>query len=313
MNELTERTEVVQGLYSHHKTVDNNAAKPIVPCSDMHGTVVEIGSEVKQWAVGDKVLSIFAQTHLHGQLKESDLASGLGLPLDGVFSQYVALEARALVAPPKHLSSAQACTLTVAGVTAYTALFGLQKLEAGQTVLIQGTGGVSMQAVLLALVSGARVILTSSSDDKLAKAKKLGVQHGINYRTTPDWHDEVMKITNGLGVEHIIENGSRDTLMKSFNCVAFGGQISLIGYLSGKEPSKDGEQGLTVLAIKRNVTLKGLLNGSRDNFLELVELYDKHKIVPDVDRVFAWNEVQMAMKYMWNGSHFGKVVIKVQD
>ena len=301
--------EVIQGLYTHHRSV--SSTKSLVPCSDMHGKIVGLGSDVKNWKIGDKVLSIGKQSHLHGQLLESDMATGLGLPLDGVLSQYIVLNAESLVAPPKHLGSPERSTLTVAGVTAYTSLFGLQKLLPGQTVLVQGTGGVSMQALLLAKAIGAKVILTSSSDDKLARGRALGADHLINYKKMPNWQDEVMDITAGLGADHIIENGGKDTLSKSLSCVAFGGQISLIGYLSGKEPPAKGEHGITVMAIKRNCTLKGLLNGSRDMFVELVEMCEEHAIVPVVDRVFAWDEFRKALEYMWNGSHFGKVVIEV--
>lgn len=154
-------------------------------------------------------------------------------------------------------------------------------------------------------------IITSSSDQKLEKAKKLGADCTINYRTTPDWQDEVMKFTHGEGADVILETGGAQTLRKSFDCVAFGGVIACIGYLSGKEDAPGDRTNVNLLALRRNVTLKGILNGPRDRFEEMCEFYERHRIHPPVDRVFGFEQAKEAFKYLFSGSHFGKVVIRV--
>jgi len=155
------------------------------------------------------------------------------------------------------------------------------------------------------------VIITSSSDAKLTLAKKLGADHTINYRTSPNWDDEVLKLTNGEGVDIIFENGGASTLRKSFNCIAFGGLINCIGYLSGKEDAEGDRTNTNVLALKRNVTLKGLLNGPRERLEEMVAFYEEKKIVPVVDKVFEFGEAKEALQYLYAGGHFGKVVVKI--
>ena len=155
------------------------------------------------------------------------------------------------------------------------------------------------------------MIITSSSDAKLEKAKKLGADHIINYRTNPDWEKEVMKITHDNGVDIIFENGGAATLRKSFDCIAFGGLINCIGYLSGKEDPVGDRTNTNVLALRRNVTLKGLLNGPKDRLEEMIAFYEQKNIKPVVDRVFAFDESKEALKYLFAGGHFGKIVIKV--
>jgi len=155
------------------------------------------------------------------------------------------------------------------------------------------------------------VIITSSSDSKLEQAKKLGADHTINYRTTPNWDEKVLAMTANQGVDIIFENGGAATLRKSFECIAFGGLINCIGYLSGKEDDASDRTNTNVLALKRNVTLKGLLNGPKDRFEEMLAFYEKHEIKPVVDKVFMFDETKEALKYLYTGGHFGKVVIKV--
>lgn len=153
--------------------------------------------------------------------------------------------------------------------------------------------------------------MTSSSDEKLERAKKMGADYTINYKTTPDWHEQVLEMTDGQGADIIFETGGAQTLRQSFECVAFGGNISCIGYLSGKEDSADNRMNTNVLALKRNVTLKGILNGPKDRFEEMLALYGEKKIRPVVDKVFEFDEAKEAIQYLFKGSHFGKVVIKV--
>jgi NADPH:quinone reductase-like Zn-dependent oxidoreductase len=155
------------------------------------------------------------------------------------------------------------------------------------------------------------VIITSSSDAKLEQARKLGADKTINYRTNPDWDEEVLKMTNDEGADIIFENGGASTLRKSFDCVAFGGLINSIGYLGGKQDAPGERTNTNVLALKRNVTLKGLLNGPRDRLEEMLAFYEEHKIHPVIDRVFPFAESKEALKYLFQGGHFGKVIIKV--
>ena len=180
-----------------------------------------------------------------------------------------------------------------------------------ESVLLQGTGGVSIAGLQIAHAAGMKTIITSSSDEKLERAKALGADHGINYRTTPNWHEEVLRLTDGEGVDVIFENGGAQTLRKSFDCIAFGGLINCIGYLSGKEDAESDRLNTNVLALRRNVTLKGILNGPRDRFVELVSFYEKNRIRPVVDRVFKFEQAKEALEYLYSGGHFGKAVIRV--
>ncbi|KAL2067773.1 hypothetical protein VTL71DRAFT_15869 [Oculimacula yallundae] len=305
-------TEVVMGLYNHHKAIGNSPK--IVPCSDMCGTIVTSNSS--KWKDGDKVLSIFNQTHIKGQIKAIDMASGLGLPLQGVLSQYRVFSEEGLVRKPEYLSDEEAATLPIAAMTAWMAINGMRGLGnpggKGEKVLIQGTGGVAVSGLQIAKASGCEVIITSSSDSKLEMAKKLGADKTINYKSNSDWDQEVLKMTNDDGVDIIFENGGAQTLRKSFECIAFGGLINSIGYVSGKEDAAGDRTNLNVLALKRNVTLKGILNGPRERFQEMVGFYEEKKIRPVVDKVFGFEEAKEAFAYLFAGGHFGKVVIKVE-
>nr|OQO27775.1 hypothetical protein B0A51_05833 [Rachicladosporium sp. CCFEE 5018] len=307
-------TEVCMGLYGHHKGMAK--ADKIVPCSDICGTVVSKNSSFK---AGTRVMAIFNQSHLTGQIKAKDMASGLGLPLPGVLTEYRAFPASALVAAPAHLSNEEAACLPIAAMTAWMAINWNEPLgkpaqgEGEKFVLLQGTGGVAISGLLIAHASGFKTIITSSSDGKLEKAKQLGADYTINYRTNPDWQDEVLRITEGEGADIIFENGAAKTLRKSFQCVAFGGMISCIGYLSGKEDDVGDRTSTNVLALMRNVTLKGLLNGPKDRFEEMNEFFAKRELRPVVDRTFEFDEAKEALQYLYSGSHFGKVVVKVAE
>lgn len=267
------------GLYSHHKSVGQ--ASQLVPGSDMCGTIVDAGSS--SWEKGQRVMSIFNQAHLTGQIKEKDMASGLGLPLDGVLSEFRCFSAQSLVAAPDYMTDEEACCLPIASVTAWMSINGMRPIGqpitgAETTVLLQGTGGVSVAGLQIAHAAGLKTIVTSSSDAKLQKAKGLGADYTINYKSTPNWQDETMRITNGEGADIIFECGGSETLRKSFDCVAFGGLIDCIGYLSGKEDAPGDRLNTNVLALRRNVTLKGILNGPRDRFEEMVKFYDQHEM-----------------------------------
>lgn len=301
------------GLYGHHKSLSETST--VIPCSDMCGTVV--ASKSTLWRIGHRVTGIFNQSHLTGQIKVHHMASGLGLPLHGVLADYRVFPAKSLVAVPDYLSDEEACCLPIASVTAWMALNWMrpmgQPLSGGETVLIQGTGGVAIAGLQIAYASGLTTIITSSSDDKLEKAKGLGAKHTINYRTNPEWQVDVMCLTDNEGADIIFENGGAKTLRKSFDAIAFGGLINCIGYLSGKEDDPGDRTNTNVLALRRNVTLKGILNGPKDRFEEMARFYEQHQIHPIIDRVFAFEEAKEALKYLYSGGHFGKVVIKVSS
>lgn len=304
------------GLYGHHKSIDGNSKQPIVLCSDMVAEVVAVGANVSSFKTGDRVLSMFAQDHVTGQIKEKHMASGLGLPLQGVLQDYRVFPEHGLVKAPDYLTDEEASCLPVAAVTAWSSINGFRPLGQpggkGEVVLVQGTGGVSISGLQIAKASGATVIVTSSSDKKLARARELGADHTINYRTNPEWHEKVLEITGGEGADIIFEVGGAKTLRKSFKCIAFGGVINSIGYVTGKQDDpKDDLTNINVLALSRNVTLKGIINGPRDRFEEMIEFYSKHQIRPLVDRVFEFGQVKEALKYLYDGSHFGKVVVRV--
>jgi NADPH:quinone reductase-like Zn-dependent oxidoreductase len=324
-------TEVIRGDYGHHKSVEQN--KSLVPCSDICGTVVKSGpgASLKQ---GQRVLSTFLQTFLTGSVKEIDMASGLGLPLEGCLQEYRVFSESALVNCPDYLTDEEASTLPIAAVTAFMAINWMQPMDKHITnpdtiVLFQGTGGVSISGLQIAKACGLKgklvmikcrksqklthstAIVTSSSDKKLERARQLGADFTINYKTNPNWSEKVMELTNNKGVDIILECGGAQTLGQSFDCITFGGLISSIGYLSGKEDSQGNVLNTNVLALRRNVTLKGHICGPKDRFEEMLELYAQKQIKPVVERVFAFEEAKEALQYVYNGSHFGKVVIKI--
>ncbi|KAI7338083.1 NAD(P)-binding protein [Hortaea werneckii] len=322
-------TEVVMGLYSHHKAVDQ--AQDLVPCSDICGTIVTSRSEA--WKEGQRVMGTFNQSHVTGQIKEKDMKTGLGLPLPGCLTEFRCFPAEGLVAVPDYLTDEEAATLPIASVTAWMAINGMRPMNqpannkhkgggVNETVLLQGTGGVATAGLQIAHAAGLKTIITSSSDTKLAQATKLGADAGINYRSNPEWQEEVNRLTstfhahNGeadgeTGADIVLENGGAQTLRKSFDCIAFGGLINCIGYLSGKEEVSSDKLHTNVLALRRNVTIKGIINGPRDRFEEMVRFYTEHQIRPVIDRVVGFEEAKEGLKYLFSGSHFGKVVVRV--
>lgn len=319
-------TEVAMGLYNHHASVDHPPA--IVPCSDMCGVVVSVGptsgkttDPFKNPAFilkeGDRVISTFAPTHLSGQVKASDVANGLGGPAPGVLTQYRVFPNYAVVKIPTYLSDDEAACLPIAAMTAWMSLNCMRPngeiIGQGESVVCQGTGGVSICAAQIATAAGAEAIVTSSSDEKLERASKLGAKHTINYRTNPDWHKAVLSATSDNGADIIIEVGGAQTLRKSFDCVRFGGLISCIGYLSGKQDDAGDRTNTNLLCLKRNVTLKGILNGPRSELESMLKFYDEKKIKPVVDRVWKFDEADRALQYLFSGGHFGKVVVKVKE
>lgn len=290
---------VVEGTY------DPKMRLPRVPLSDGAGEVVETGPAVTRFKTGDRVAAIFMQSWIAGPVNESYGAWALGGAVDGMLSEYVTLNEDGLVSIPEHLSYEEAATLPCAGVTAWNALMRESRVKPGDSVLIQGTGGVSLFALEFAQMAGARVLATSSSDAKLEKARKLGASDGINYRDTPQWAKAVKRATGGKGVDHIVEVGGAGTMAQSLQAVRVGGHINVIGVLSGVS----GEIS-TVLILHKSVQLHGIYVGSREMFEEMNLAITLQRMRPVVDRVFGFEEIGAALTYLQSGAHFGKIVIR---
>ena len=278
---------------------------PLVPLSDGVGEVVAIGEGVTRVKAGDRVAANFSQKWLGGEPARAKLGASLGGPLDGMLTEYRELHEEGLVHVPAHLTDEEAATLPCAAVTAWNSLINMGGLRAGETVLVQGTGGVSIFALQFAKLAGARVIITSSSDEKLERAKRLGADFGINYTTAPDWDKRAKELTGGTGVDHIIEVGGAGTFGKSLRAIKIGGHIGLIGNLSGNVTEVN-----LVQILMQNVRIQGVMVGSRDTFEAMNRAIALHELRPVIDRVFAFEEARQAFVHMASGSHFGKICIK---
>ena len=278
----------------------------IVPLSDGAGEVVEVGSGVSRVKVGDKVAGNFFARWPGGEPPPDVQSTALGGAIDGMLAEYVVLEEEGTVKIPAHLSLEEGATLPCAAVTVWHAMMEHAKLIAGQTVLLQGTGGVSVFGLQFAHAMGMQSIITSSSDDKLAKAKKLGATHTINYKTTPEWDKAAMEATGGRGVDQVVEVGGAGTFAKSFGAIRLGGKISMIGNLSG--PATEFNPGL-VMAKRAN--LQGISVGSTQMFEAMNRMITANRIKPVIDKVVGFDEVQAAYKHMAAGAHFGKIVVRM--
>jgi len=280
----------------------------IVPLSDGAGEVVEVGDAVTYFAVGDRVAGIFSQSWLGGGVVDDVMQSALGGGIDGVLSEYRVFDQTGLVRLPDHLSFEEGATLPCAAVTAWNALYGLKPLQPGQTVLALGTGGVSSFVIQLAHAAGARVIVTSSSDEKLGRAKAFGADDGINYRTYPEWSAEVKRLTDGRGVDHVVEIGGTGTLPHSIASIRTGGIISMVGLLAVSSEKINPMPLLTIGGIMR-----GVLVGSRELFEAMNRAIAYHKIHPIIDQVFPFEEAKQALAALATGQHVGKIVIRIAD
>ncbi|MBW4540847.1 MAG: NAD(P)-dependent alcohol dehydrogenase [Myxacorys chilensis ATA2-1-KO14] len=289
-------TVVVQGLYP-------GQTLPLIPISDGAGEVVAIGEGVTRVKVGDRVAGCFFQTWFSGRLTRQNTLSALGGAIDGMLADYVVLDQDSVVKLPDHLSYEEGATLPCAAVTAWHALTR-GCLTAGETVLLLGTGGVSIFALQFAKVFGAKIIITSSSDEKLNRAKALGAHETVNYKTYPDWEKKVYELTEREGVDQVIEVGGSGTLEKSLRSVRVGGRVSLIGILAGV-----GEVNHTQILMK-SIDVQGIYVGSRDMFEAMNAAIALHQIKPVVDRVFPFSEAKAAYRHMQSGAHFGKIVIQ---
>jgi NADPH:quinone reductase-like Zn-dependent oxidoreductase len=278
-----------------------------VPLSDGAGVVDALGSDVAQWQLGDRVAASFFRDWVAGPFKARYVPSALGGgTMDGVLAEYVVLPAAALVSVPAHLSSVEAATLPCAGVTAWHGLIARGGMTKGDTLLVQGTGGVALFGLQFAAALGARAIVISSSDEKLARAKALGGSILINYHDTPDWDVALMKATDGVGASHILELGGPGTYDRSLRSIASGGKIVQIGVLTGFGPKPD----LARLQWE-NADIIGVTVGSGEHFAAMNSFLTEHVIHPIVDRVYGFDEVPEAYARLRTGSHFGKIVVKL--
>ncbi|SFK65133.1 zinc-dependent alcohol dehydrogenase family protein [Methylophaga sulfidovorans] len=275
--------------------------------SDGAGVVEQVGEGVTEFKVGDHVVSTFFPQWLSGEVVPSagDFHQTPGDGTDGYAMESVTRPVEAFTHAPAGWSHAEAATITTAGLTAWRALVADGKLKAGDTILTLGTGGVSIAALQIGKMFGANVIITSSSDDKLAKAKALGADATINYREHPDWAREVMEITNGLGAKHILELGGPGTLEQSIKAAAVGGHISLIGVMSGLSG-----QVPTGLLMMKQVRLQGLLVGTRRQQQDYVKALEMNDFRPVIDKSFKYQQLAEAFEYQTNGAHFGKICVE---
>jgi NADPH:quinone reductase-like Zn-dependent oxidoreductase len=279
---------------------------PLVPLSDAAGEIVSVGPEVSRLAPGDRVAGTFFQDWQEGPLDERKAATALGGAIDGVLSELVVLQADGVVPLPASLSFEQACTLPCAGVTAWVSLFERGKLEPDETVLLMGTGGVSILALQLAKAVGARVFITSRSDEKLARAAELGADGMINTAKLPSWDEGVRELTIGRGVDHLIEVGGAGTLPLSLRALRDGGHLALVGLLSGAPASKQEAE-----SNARGIRVDSIYVGSRRDFVALLEIVTRFNIHPVIDSSFPFEEAPQALEYLKSGRHFGKVVIRL--
>jgi len=279
---------------------------PLIPCSDGAGEVVEVGEGVTRVRPGERVCANFAQRWISGEPTREKLRSTLGGPLDGMLAELVVLPEEGLVRIPDHLTDAEAATLPCAGLTAWSTLVTEGGLTAGDSVLLQGTGGVSIFALQFAKLLGLRTIITSSSDEKLDRARNLGADETINYKQTPDWAARVKELTAGIGVDHVIDVGGAGTLKQSLVAVRIGGTVSIMGVLAGNSL----ELPLPLIFMQR-VRIQGILVGSRDGFEAMNRAVALHHLLPVVDSVFPLEETRAALELMDRGGHFGKICIKI--
>jgi len=278
-------------------------ARNLVPLSDGAGEVVEVGAGVTRFRNGDRVAGTFFQGWSGGPPPGRLVA--LGSPADGVLAEYSVFDQGDAIAIPGSLSFEEAATLPCAGVTAWHAVGGVCQVKPGDSILLLGSGGVSIFALQLARAAGARVIMTSSSDEKIARARTLGLDSGVNYKRTPEWDKEVLDLTGGRGVNHVIELGGPGTLARSMRSVGFGGKIALIGVLAGME----GDTNPHPLMLK-GASLHGIFVGNRCHFEELNAAIEVNRIKPVIDKVFPFEAAAEAFRYQKAGA-FGKVVIRI--
>ena len=292
---------VVTGRYPR------GSSQPVVIASDGAGEVVALGEGVTGWKIGDPVAGSFFQKWINGPFRREYGASALGGPIDGVLTEFRVFDQEGLVRVPEHFSYAEAATLPCAALTAWNALVPACHVQAGDTVLLLGTGGVSIFGLQFAKLHGARVMITSSSDAKLERARALGADETINYRTTPDWDQEVLRLTGGQGADIVLEVGGGETFPKSMNSVRASGQIAVIGVLTGVAGTIPvGLIGLQTLSVH------GIYVGSVAMFEDMNRAITANRLRPVIDRTFAFDQTGDALRFLQSAQHFGKIVISLE-
>jgi len=282
---------------------------PRIPGSDGVGVVAAVGANVSRVEVGDRVAGIFLPKWLGGELTAEKYVTPLGgAAADGVLAEFVIFAEDSVVKIPANLTDEEAAALPVAAVTAWHAVARRSQVGSGETVLIEGTGGVSLFALQFVAALGGSAIVTSSSDEKLEKARKLGAVATVNYKRKPDWAAEVLALTDGKGVDHVIEVVGGENLNQALKAVKLSGSISFIGLMAGlSAPIK------TYEFVTKNIRLHGIETGSREMFEEMNRFIESHRLRPVIDRVFRFDETRKALKYLESGSHFGKVVVRISE
>ena len=290
---------VIKGTYGYTRL-------PVIPLCDGAGEVTAVGPGVTEFKVGDRVASTFFQAWSSGRIPADASRNSLGGQLDGVLAQYVALPEQGAMNVPDYLTFEEAATLPCAALTAWHALIEAGRLKAGETVAVLGTGGVSCFGLQFARLHGARVFVTSSSDAKLERAKALGADACINYRATPDWDQEILKLTDGQGVDHVLEVGGPARSSAPWRAVRPGGTISVIGALGGAGAINPR------MINRKSITLRGIHVGSREMFDAMNRALALAELRPAIDRVFSFADAKAAYAYQASGGHFGKIVIAVE-
>lgn len=305
--EVLVKVEAVSLNYRDTQVAENGMTAalqfPFTPASDMAGTVVAVGEGVTRFTVGERVLSTYITNWIDGNPKAWAQMPTQGGPIQGMLAHYVTTPAEWCVRAPKNLSAVEASTLPIAALTAWMALIELGHLHAGQTVVVQGTGGVSLFAVQLAAASGAKVIVTSSSDEKIAEAIKLGATHGINRTTTPEWQTAVLELTEGRGADHVLEMAGGDNLGRSLQAVVPGGRVSIIGLLDSDELRTP-----IMPLLGSRASIVAVAVGPRRAMEDMVRMIDHHGIKPVIDATYSFAQVPEAFAHLNRGA-FGKVVV----
>jgi len=292
---------VARGVYSR-----GVRAAGLVPCSDGAGEVEAVGDGVRSLVPGDRVTALFFPRWLSGPPTAESCAAGLGAELDGMLAERVVLPAEAVLPFPAGYTFDEAACLPCAAVTAWHALFERVPLRAGQTVLVMGSGGVSVFALQMARAAGARVIATTGSPDKAPRLRELGAETVVDTRERPDWEKAVKEVTGGRGVDQVVEVGGGGTLERSVACLAPGGHIALLGVLAGP-----GGLANPFLLVVKSATLSGIFVGSKEHFGRMNAFLESHGIRPVLDRVFPFGEAPAAYAHLASGRHLGKVVVRV--
>ena len=295
---------LVRGVYNPKQPL------PIIPVSDGAGVVEEVGAGVTRFRPGDRVVSVFFPDWISGEPSAQKLSTALGSPADGVLCEYRVFDEAGLLPVPDNLGDQEAAALPCAGVTAWSAIVGLGRVRPGDVVLVQGTGGVALFALQFAKLAGATVILTSSDDAKLERARALGADHAINYRAKPEWSRPVKELTDGRGADLVVEIGGAGTLPQSIRAVRVGGTIAMIGVLAGASASN-----LPLpLVVMRQVRMQGVTLGSREDFEAMLRAMAAAKLRPVLDdHRFGLAEARAAFERMAAGVHFGKIVVEIRE